>query len=239
MPVEVSALASGSTAKLADIKDHIDGILMELEAMPAIPTDALSYSELKMQLMINYIANLSFYLSLKVKGESVANHPVFKHLAYLRTFMERLAPLDASLKYHIDKLLLEDTKQAVAAEEAAEAASGPNLAAFVPSVTSAVKNISLDQVKRSSNIDMSIVHAAGGRLEIDPSLIAAQIEKAQAKAAAAPKRKTETYVEEGSMDEGMSDDFDKVPKKKTSKSKKKQVVKDDEDDEEIDSDFEL
>lgn len=214
MPVEVSALASGSTAKLADIKDHIDGILMELEAMPAIPTDALSYSELKMQLMINYIANLSFYLSLKVKGESVANHPVFKHLAYLRTFMERLAPLDASLKYHIDKLLLEDTKQAVAAEEAAEAASGPNLAAFVPSVTSAVKNISLDQVKRSSNIDMSIVHAAGGRLEIDPSLIAAQIEKAQAKAAAAPKRKTETYVEEGSMDEGMSDDFDKVPKKK-------------------------
>lgn len=239
MPVEVSALASGSTAKLADIKEHIDGILMELEAMPAIPTDALSYSELKMQLMINYIANLSFYLSLKVKGESVANHPVFQHLAYLRTFMERLAPLDASLKYQIDKLLLEDTKQAVAAEEAAEAASGPNLAAFVPSVTSAVKNISVDQVKRSSNIDMSIVHAAGGRLEIDPSLIAAQIEKAQAKAAAAPKRKTQTFVEEGSMDEGMSDDFDKVPKKKTSKSKKKQVVKDDECDEEIDSDFEL
>lgn len=223
---------------LEEIKQHLEGILISLEEMPPIPADAMSYSEVKMQLMINYIANLSFYISLKMKGESVGDHPVFKHLAYLRTFMERLVPLDAALKYQIDKLLLEDSRNGEETTgSSSEPSTAPNLAAFVPSVASAVKKITFDQVKsKASDIDISLLQA-GGSLEIDPSLIAAQIEKAQQRAAtAASKPKTKTYVEQDS-DISFDEEEEALPRKKNKKRQAKDVV--DSDDEEIDSDFDL
>jgi hypothetical protein len=202
---------------LADIQESLNALKAEIEDMPTLPSDAMTYCELKMQLMVNYIANLSLYIGLKAKGEtSIGSHPVFKHLAYLRTFMERLVPLDAALKYQIDKLLLEDTEATNTAEE-----SAPNLAAFVPSVKAAVKSISVEQVKAS------LADSASGSLEIDPALIAAQIQKVQQKKT---KRKVKTYVEKDSEDERVDEDVP-VPKKT------KKVI--DEDDEEIESDFDL
>ena len=246
------------SGKLDEIQQHLEGIYSELQGLAPIPADALTYSEVKMQLMVNYVANLSFYLALKQKGEPVADHPVFKHLAFLRTFMERLVPLDATLKYQIDKLLLQST--ASDTEEAEATAAAPNLAAFVPSVTSAVKRITVDQVNKASNVDVSAAMVSGGRMEIDPSMIAAQIQRAQQQAASASekKRKVTTYVEKDSddeaVDEGTDDGEDffqeeemkakkprKVSKKEIKKEGKKgnKKVVDDEDDEEIDSDFEL
>lgn len=241
MGIEATMSAPVASAKLMEIKDHLNGIREELEDMPPIPSDAMSYSELKMQLMANYIANLSFYISLKQSGEKVAQHPVFKHLAMLRTFMERLAPLDATLKYQIDKLLMEDTETSDQPQGEADSAAAPNLQAFVPSVSSAVKSITVDQVKKS--IAAFNMPTEGGSMEIDPSLIAAQIQKAQARATT-KKRKVKTYVEKDSEDERIDeDDFSEGEQVKPKKSKKKQAVSKkpvvDEDDEEIESDFEL
>ncbi len=228
--------ATVQPTKLEEICSHLQSIREEVDAMKPIPEDAMTYSELKMQLMLNYVANLSYYLSLKHKGESVANHPVFKHLAYLRTFMERLAPLDAALKYQIDKLLLEHATE----EEEEEAEAGPNVAAFMPSMSSAVKRITVDQVRKSIEVPMG-----SGSLEIDPALIAAQIQKAQEKAST-KKRAVKTYVEHDSEDDRFDEDEEEPqPPKKTAKkaakkaaSKKTKKVASD-DDEEIDSDFEL
>lgn len=249
MGVEVTT-GAGNQSKLAEIQDHLESIRAETEAMKPMPSDAMTYSELKMQLMINYIANLSYYLSLKHEGVPVADHPVFKHLAYLRTFMERLAPLDVSLKYHIDKLLLENTEEGEQDENGhiEPSVSGPNVAAFIPSMSSAVKGITVDQVKKTA-IDIPL-DGLNGRLEIDPALIAAQIHKVQHKAAT-KKRKVKTYVEQDSdNDERIDDDdyfSDKEVVHKKSKAKKrigkkmdkKSTKQDDQDDEEIDSDFEL
>lgn len=172
------------SSKLEEIRDHLDGILLDLEEVPTeIPE--MSYPELKMQLMVNYVANLAYYITLRMQGTSVADHPVFKHLACLRTFMERLVPLDASLKYQIDKLLLQN-------EEEEETASAPNLAAFVPS---ALKSISVDQVTKGMQ----------GNFEIDPAMIAAQIMKvsSQKKSQDVPKAKKQKVE---SVDSIASDD---------------------------------
>ena len=218
-----------------EIINHLDSIKQSISDLKPMPVDAMTYSELKMHLMVNYVANLSYYVALKQKGESVANHPVFKHLAYLRTFMERLAPLDASLKYQIDKLLLENPSNESDDDEASTANAGPNLKAFMPSVSSAVKRITVDQVKRT------VEEGSVGPMEIDPMLIAAQIQKAQERAEnAKSKRKVKTYIEADSEDERI-DDFDeekmasKKKAKKTKKTTQSKKVQDD-DDEEIDSD---
>jgi len=225
-------MAKKFSQKLCEIQNHLDGIKSEIEQLPAIPDDAMTYSELKMQLMINYVANLVYYLSLKQKGESVAEHPVFKHLAYLRTFMERLTPLDAALKYQIDRLLLQNTEDEEEDGAAIETptAAGPNLSAFVP-MKSAVKGISVEQVKKSLAMnDMPM----DGRLEIDPSMIAAQIAKIQESKS---KPKTQKRKEESDFDQ--DDDFSDVSevvvkkRKKTTAAAKKQPISDD--DESIDS----
>jgi hypothetical protein len=246
MGVEVTVPTGES--KVDEIIAHLHSIKHSLSEMGPMPEGAMSYTELKMQLMVNYVANLSYYVSLKHKGECVANHSVFKHLAYLRTFMERLAPLDAALKYQIDKLLLENTEEGSDKETKQESAAAPNLGAFM---SSAVKSITPSQVKKSIDIPLDLEMAGfGDRLEIDPAMIAAQIQKAQERAAQTKtKRKVKTYVEEDSADERIDDDEEEfeepVPakKQKASKKTKKAAQKankvEDDDDEEIDSDFSL
>ena len=222
------------TEKLAEIQEHLEGIRTELEQMPPIPADAMTYSELKMQLMVNYIANLSYYLSLKHKGEkSVGDHPVFKHLAFLRTFMERLAPLDASLKYQIDRLLIQEDHEDDSGEKTTgtttgSSSAGPNLASFIP-MKAAVKGISVEQVKKS----LAGAHVPeGGSMEIDPSLIAARIAKMQQ--SGGNKKKTKRVSEDEEDYSDFSQEEEAIAPKK--KSKKKQTKKPiDSDDESIDS----
>jgi hypothetical protein len=226
-----------ATEKLSEIRDHLEGIKLELESLPPIPADAMTYTELKMQLMVNYVSNLSFYLGLKQKGESVKDHPVFHHLALLRTFLERLAPLDASLKYQIEKLLLAKEAIEEEAEDEVEPASGPNLSAFMTSATmkNAVKGVSVEQVKKAAGSDNMST-----RLEIDPSLIAARIARLQTTAGTKKSNKKKIQTVDDDELEG-SDLEEIVPKKKKKTTAKKTNVKSKkiDDDEEIDSDFEL
>jgi hypothetical protein len=65
----------------------------------------ISYLQVKLQLLLNYSMNISFYLALKAEGKSVKDHPVIDHLVKLRTILEKTSPLDKKLKYQIDKLL--------------------------------------------------------------------------------------------------------------------------------------
>ena len=53
--------------------------------------------------MLRHVAQ--FYLLLKAQGMLVKDHPVIAKLAEARIFMEKLRPLDAKLKYQMDKLL--------------------------------------------------------------------------------------------------------------------------------------
>jgi U3 small nucleolar RNA-associated protein 3 len=71
-----------------------------------LPTaSGVSYLEVKLQLLLSYCTNVAFYLLLKAEGRSVKSHPVIEQLVELRTLMEKLRPLDAKLKYQMDKLL--------------------------------------------------------------------------------------------------------------------------------------
>lgn len=219
---------------ISEIQEHLEGICAEIESLPAIPEDAMTYPELKMQLMVNYVSNLAYYIALKHRGvKNIASgHPVFAHLAYLRTFMERLVPMDASLKYQIDKLLMEIDNEVVDGKTTTEEGSaGPNLAAFVPS---AVKRITADQVVKQQGI--MVENQQSSRLEIDPSLIAEQIRNAQASVAGKKRRrKVKTYVEEDSEKGSEIDEAEFEPTKSSGKSRVAKRVKLD-DDEEIDSD---
>ena len=49
--------------------------------------------------------NLSFYLLLKARGEKVQDHPVIHQLVKVRTYLEKLRPIEKRIGYQMDRLI--------------------------------------------------------------------------------------------------------------------------------------
>lgn len=78
----------------------------------------MAYLEVKQQLLLNYCLNLAYYLLLKAEGRAVKDHPVIGQLLELRAALEKMRPLDAKLKYQLDRLLQLAAAAPVEADEA-------------------------------------------------------------------------------------------------------------------------
>ena len=107
---ELPPLLEDFAAKARELKEQllpvIEKVQKEREAFRGSADEhGLSYLEMKLHVLLNYCTNLGFYLVMKASGQSIVGHPVVDHLLQLRTTMEKMKPLDAKLKYQIDKLL--------------------------------------------------------------------------------------------------------------------------------------
>ena len=81
-----------------------------------VTKEGISYLDTKHLLMLSYCINIAFYLLLKAEGKPVKDHPVVLRLVEIRTYIEKLRPIDKKLKYQIDKLL-KMAKEGVTGEE--------------------------------------------------------------------------------------------------------------------------
>jgi len=61
--------------------------------------------EARYHLLLQYCIDLVYYLLLKTDGGHVVGSPVIDDLIRVRTYVEKIRPLDKKLKYQIDKLL--------------------------------------------------------------------------------------------------------------------------------------
>lgn len=102
---ELLLLLDSLQERMKEIRGRIAPLIQRARAAQIPTSKGLSYLETKYHLLLNYCANICFYLLLKAEGRSVKNHPVIDHLARTRTVIDRLKPLDQKLKYQIDKLL--------------------------------------------------------------------------------------------------------------------------------------
>jgi len=91
--------------QIADVRAQLGSARAEVSAGARPTAGGVSYLELKLQLLLSYCTHLAFYLMLKAEGAPIAGHPVIEKLVEARTYMEKLRPLDAKLKYQMDKLL--------------------------------------------------------------------------------------------------------------------------------------
>ncbi|GAU90983.1 hypothetical protein RvY_03324 [Ramazzottius varieornatus] len=67
--------------------------------------EGISFLELKNQLMLNYLQNLTFLMLKKASGVSIKDDPATLRIVEIRTVLERMRPMEKKLRYHIDKLL--------------------------------------------------------------------------------------------------------------------------------------
>eukprot|EP00928_Gymnodinium_smaydae_P060360 TRINITY_DN43_c0_g1_i1.p1 TRINITY_DN43_c0_g1~~TRINITY_DN43_c0_g1_i1.p1 ORF type:complete len:633 (+),score=188.48 TRINITY_DN43_c0_g1_i1:105-2003(+) len=95
---------------LEDFKSKLAGLqelmpLLSPAAMKQVPASGVHYLQARAALLLNTLANLSFYLLLRAEGGEVRAHPVISQLVWLRELHEKLAPLDKQLGPRLKKAL--------------------------------------------------------------------------------------------------------------------------------------
>ncbi|KAG7379363.1 Something about silencing protein 10 [Phytophthora pseudosyringae] len=68
----------------------------------------LRYLMTRQNLLLNYSANISFYLLLRAEGKSVSDHPVLMHLLLLKKQLSKLQSIDEVLSDQLQDLLTKE-----------------------------------------------------------------------------------------------------------------------------------
>ncbi|XP_042333382.1 neuroguidin [Sceloporus undulatus] len=104
LPVALSLLKSLQEQVVA-VTHHVQCLAQKVRA-GAYPTEkGLSFMEVKDQLLLLYLQDLSHLILEKTSGRSVADHPALLRLVETRTVLEKIRPIDQKLKYQVDKLV--------------------------------------------------------------------------------------------------------------------------------------
>jgi len=96
-------LLSDFKAKLDDLRELMP--LLHPQVSKRLPASGITYLEAKAALLLNTLANLSFYVLLRAEGGDVRAHPVVPQLVWLRELHETLAPLDKRLRRKVSKTI--------------------------------------------------------------------------------------------------------------------------------------
>nr|CAG4646704.1 EOG090X0IJO [Macrothrix elegans] len=104
MPIAIS--------KLNDIKetvDHVNQILRNIidrvKNGELNMEHGISFLDVKNHLFLKYLTNLVYVILRKVSGESIEGDESIDRIVEIRTFLERMRPVEQKLKYQIEKLL--------------------------------------------------------------------------------------------------------------------------------------
>ncbi|XP_045697126.1 neuroguidin [Phyllostomus hastatus] len=99
------ALLKNLQEQVMAVTAHIQALTKKVQAR-AYPTEkGLSLLEVKDQLLLMYLMDLSHLILDKASGGSLQGHAAVLRLVEMRTVLEKLRPLDQKLKYQIDKLV--------------------------------------------------------------------------------------------------------------------------------------
>nr|XP_034993123.1 neuroguidin [Zootoca vivipara] len=87
------------------VTHHVQTLAQKVRA-GAYPTEkGLSFLEVKDQLLLLYLQDLSHLILEKTSGNSMVDNPALLRLVETRTVLEKMRPIDQKLKYQVDKLV--------------------------------------------------------------------------------------------------------------------------------------
>jgi U3 small nucleolar RNA-associated protein 3 len=121
---ELIALTKELTKNLDEVRASVEPVVAAARAGEYATAEGISYLDAKHLLMLSYCINIVFYLLLKAEGKPVRDHPVVLRLVEIRTYLEKLRPIDRKLRYQIDKLL-KMADEGAAAGDGAEPTDDP------------------------------------------------------------------------------------------------------------------
>lgn len=83
----------------------VDNMLAKVRNGELSTDQGLSFLEMKYNMLLSYLINLTFIVLRKCSGETIEGDPCIDRLIEIRTVLEKIRPIDYKLKYQIDKLV--------------------------------------------------------------------------------------------------------------------------------------
>ncbi|KAI7887433.1 hypothetical protein K492DRAFT_155022 [Lichtheimia hyalospora FSU 10163] len=102
---ELTKLVSDLKQRVAELKTQLKPIVQKYHDGEIKTNKGVSFLEVKYQLMLQYITQLAYIVHMKLSGRSIQQHPVIESLVELRVILDKMKPVEAKLKYQIDKLV--------------------------------------------------------------------------------------------------------------------------------------
>ncbi|XP_046961649.1 neuroguidin [Vanessa cardui] len=87
------------------VSQLVDNMLLRVKSGEITTDKGLSFLEMKYQMLLSYLINLTYIVLRKCSGEKIESDPSIDRLVEIRTVLEKIRPIDSKLKYQIDKLV--------------------------------------------------------------------------------------------------------------------------------------
>ncbi|TMW69346.1 hypothetical protein Poli38472_001502 [Pythium oligandrum] len=108
---ELLGLSAEMESTMKELKEVVTPAILKLKEVrrrTKAYNTGLQYLVTRQNLMLNYIANISFYLLLRAEGKSVTDHPVLQHLLSLKKQMNKLQEVDDAVNTQLHDLLTQE-----------------------------------------------------------------------------------------------------------------------------------
>ncbi|XP_022124537.1 neuroguidin [Pieris rapae] len=104
LPQAVKLLKEMNT-NVQQVSNLVDNMLVRVKDGELSTDKGLSFLEMKYQMLLGYLINLTYIVLRKCSGEKIESDPSIDRLIEIRTVLEKIRPIDSKLKYQIDKLV--------------------------------------------------------------------------------------------------------------------------------------
>lgn len=90
---------------IQQVTQLVDNMLVRVKTGEITTDKGLGFLEMKYQMLLSYLINLTYIVLRKCSGEKIESDPSIDRLIEIRTVLEKIRPIDSKLKYQIDKLV--------------------------------------------------------------------------------------------------------------------------------------
>lgn len=98
-------LLSEMNVSAQHVASLVDNMIQKVRSGELSTDQGLSFLEVKYNMLLSYLINLTYVVLRKCSGEPIEGHPCIDRLIEIRTVLEKMRPIDHKLKYQIDKLV--------------------------------------------------------------------------------------------------------------------------------------
>lgn len=102
---QVFVLLSEMNVSAQHVAALVDEMLERVRNGEISTDQGLSFLEMKYNMLLSYLINLTYIILRKCSGEKIEADPCIERLTEIRTVLEKIRPIDSKLKYQIDKLV--------------------------------------------------------------------------------------------------------------------------------------
>lgn len=98
-------LLSEMNVSAQHVASLVDSMIQKVRKGELTTDQGLSFLEMKYNMLLSYLINLTYVVLRKCSGEKIEGDPCIDRLIEIRTILEKIRPIDQKLKYQIDKLV--------------------------------------------------------------------------------------------------------------------------------------